>query len=85
MYANVKVKHVVYKWGGYDGGWTFNWSPSGYCNKTLFHGCNVVADMLHIIVPIDPLTAISLGLVKPEELGYPAGILAAFNMLKGNP
>lgn len=38
-----------------------------------------------ILIPVDPLTAISMGMVTPEQLGYPPGILAAFNLLSKEP
>jgi hypothetical protein len=79
----LEVRHVVYKWGNGNGGFFFEESPSGFYGKVPFYGCAPIG-MTCILVPIDPLTAIALMLVSPEELGYPEGILAAFNLLRGH-
>jgi hypothetical protein len=77
--------HIVYKWGAGNGGFTFECSSSGYYGKQPFNGTNPgIVPYPTVYVPIDPLTAIGLGLVSPDELGYPAGLLAAFNIMKGN-
>jgi hypothetical protein len=83
----ISVRHVVYKYGGYyggyNGGFFFDQSPSSFFAKTPFSGCAPIGAE-DILIPIDPLTAIGLGLVTPEELNYPPGILAAFNLLRGH-
>ena len=71
------VTHVVYKWGGYNGGWLFHQSPSSFFGKEPFSGCPPFMPNT-IVVPIDPLTAINLGLVTVQELGFPVEIEAAF-------
>lgn len=38
-----------------------------------------------ILIPIDPLTAISMNMVTAEQLEYPPGLLAAFNLLSKEP
>lgn len=84
----LKFKHVVYAWGtgkqeALGRYWVFDQTYNGFRNKILYNS-GTWADTSIMLIPIDPLTAIGLGLVTPEELGYPAGILAAFNLLKGN-
>lgn len=81
--VSIELRCIIYKWGPGVGGFTFYDSPSGWHGKQEFWGVPpAVPNTFN--VPMDPLTAISLRLVIPEELNYPAGILAAFNVLKGN-
>lgn len=74
--VQITTRFVVLKWGKDQEGFAFWYLGRGQ-TKSLWNGSDN-----HILdIPVDPLTAIGLGLVTPEELGYPAGILAAFNLL----
>lgn len=53
------------------------------CPGTFFLINQLDYNTIHI--PIDPLTAIAMGMVTAEQLGYPPGILAAFNLLSKEP
>jgi len=75
----IPVIHVVVRWAQTQG-----WRWAGPLDRQSRGHWDGSTTGHEIISFIDPLTAIGLGLVTPEELGYPEGILAAFNLLKGN-
>jgi hypothetical protein len=78
--VNIVIRYFVAKWGRQEG---FCWLSNLYGgNRQAWSGMSGTQNEINI--PLDPLTAIGLGLVTPEELEYPPGILAAFNLLKGH-
>lgn len=91
MRIEFSIQHVVFKYGCGYSGWLFDFMSGGFTNKRVFSGLNDFNSAMgygSVFPPqpivIDPLTAIGLNLVVPEELGLPPGMLAAFNLLKGN-
>jgi hypothetical protein len=78
--VDIYTQYVVLKWR----------KMHGYCFADLVMGSTKTEYQGQyspgiITIPIDPLTAISLRLVTPEDLEYPPGILAAFNLLSKEP
>jgi hypothetical protein len=71
----------VYKWRKQEG---FKWQgfPSSSTQRYTFQ--STPEDGHSITHIIDPITAIGLGLVQPEELEFPPAALAYFNILRGN-
>lgn len=85
--ATAHNKYVLFKWGQHCAGYMFDWTSSGFANRhEFFNSQDIYAaiNMGGFITVIDPLTALALNLVTPEMLGYPPGVLAAFQLLRGN-
>ncbi len=80
----IEVGYVVYKWRNYFNGFLFDISPSGFTNRRQFTptGINYYGG---IVIPMDPITAIHLGLVTAEELGMPNSdfVQAALHIIGG--
>lgn len=72
----------VFQWGQF-GGFYWRFRPWHKGPRLQFNINSLEQDS--IVHVIDPLTAIGLGLVTPEELNFPPGILAAFNLLSKEP
>jgi hypothetical protein len=70
------------KWRDNQRGFAFDHGASGWFRIKEFHSCTDLLSVASILIPLDPLTAIGLGLVTPEELNLPEGLQAAFNLLK---
>lgn len=77
---DVYVLYVVFKWKDVNNGFAFR-NGLSRTNREVWGG---VSNVEELIVPLDPITAVSLGLVTPDELGFPVGLIAAFEMLQGN-
>jgi hypothetical protein len=84
LITGIEVKHVVYKWG-YDGGYVFDQTPSGFVNKQQFWGNCPGISMSTILVVLDPITAINIGLCTVQELNLPQGAEALFHLLNNGP
>lgn len=81
--ASIGFVYFVPKWKNQQCGFTFLVSPSGFKRKGTYSGLTDLYYLNRTIpIPIDPLTAIGLGLVTPQEIGLPEGLQAAFNLLK---
>lgn len=79
--TTVRYVYYVAKWGNHQEGYTFDLSTGGFHNRAVYNRMGELFGNA-IPIPIDPMTAVSLGLVTPEEINMPEGLRAAFNLLK---
>lgn len=76
--TTVNLVYYVTKWKLPHTGWEFDSLTNGMGLRRIYSGGYAQA----IYIPVDYLTAISLGLVTPGELGLPQGAQALMEMLK---
>lgn len=70
------------KWGDHQTGFAFDLNSSGWFRVKEYISSQELTNIGSIPIPLDPLTAVGLGIVTPEELNMPEGLRAAFNLLK---
>lgn len=81
----MSLLHVVYftpKWKNHQSGFLFELKREGFSKRSEYFSIIEIIMSGRLSVPLDPLTAIGLGLVTAEELELPEGLRAAFNLLK---
>jgi len=74
--------YFVPVWGQHQTGYLFDLTHGGMKRRGTYSSASELAQNGVVAIPIDPLTAIGMGLVTPEELNLPPGLQAAFNLLK---
>ena len=80
--VQLNVRYVIYSWKGLDGpAYSYDGSPSGFHSKTSHaRGYDAMSSTSTIYIPIDSLTALTLKLVTPEEIGMPESFQAFLNI-----
>lgn len=82
---NINFQYYVPRWRDHQRGFTVDLTPSGIIRTGVYSSLTELlgyGSQMKIPIPIDPLTAIGMGVVTPEEIGLPPGLEAAFNLLK---
>jgi hypothetical protein len=77
----LRTLYVVKIWGDFDGAYAWE-SVSGIPSSQRVSLFSTVSNNT-VIIFVDPISAIAMGKVTAEQLGFPEGLLAAFNLLKG--
>lgn len=77
-----EVLYFVPKWGNHQCGYLFDMGVGGISRVREYFHLGDLYQEARLCIPLDPLTAIAMGLATPEELNIPPGLQAAFNLLK---
>jgi len=78
-----EVVYYTAHWKNHQRGYLFDMSQGGISRTGMYLSLADLYDYgRRLAIPIDPVTAISMGLVTPEEINLPEGLQAAFNLLK---
>lgn len=80
---SIQYQYFVNKWKDPSHGYLMEWDYNGLRVVGEFDALAYInGNNGDISIPIDPLTAMSLGAVTPEMLKFPPAVVAAFNLLK---
>lgn len=77
-----EVLYFVPMWGDHQRGYLFDMGVGGITRLRKYVSLDDLYQDGRLCIPLDPLTAIAMGLVTPEEINIPPGLQAAFNLLK---
>jgi hypothetical protein len=78
----LKAVYFVPVWKNHHRGYIFTMDTGGINRHGQYSTLGELYGFGRICIPLDPITAIGLGLVTPEEINMPEGLRAAYNLLK---
>jgi hypothetical protein len=82
MVFSFEIVYFVPKWKQHQTGYLFRIDAGGITRERVYNSMSELVQNGVVAIPIDPMTAIGMGLVTPEEINLPEGLRAAFNLLK---
>lgn len=83
MPPTFQYQYFVCKWKKPSEGYLLEWDYTGLRILSPFNGMAYInGNNGDLSIPVDPLTAMSLGAVTPEQLEFPSALVATFNLLK---
>lgn len=80
--VSFEVLYFVPKYGDHQRGYLFDFGSGGITRLMEYSNLGALYQAGRLCIPIDPITAIAMGLVTAQELNLPPGLQAAFNLLK---